>query len=517
MADSWHVKWLSEGVVRWNRRRKKVSFVPDLSGLTFFDLLPPDFRDEPKTSRYFEGIDFSEADLSNSDLSGMNFANGKFEDANLSGSDLSLSNFSGAKFRRANLEGVKVDNALFRNAIFEEAKLVEVDFHESDVSGAVFIASDLEKWQLTDLGDERVSVFASRANFETASADKMLQIKVADQRQGVEKDHHRTRKNCYDVFYGTNRNAVYERGALVDFGGSSSSELSYGVCEVIVPEGHKIGSIGSPLWRRLFNKNDDRLAIRYNIALNQTLFFEHLRAAAEKMRVREKPTIFVHGYNNSFEDAVLRAAQIGYDLGLGQGIGLFSWPSKGQFLKYSADEASVDASKYHLADFLEQFVGNIEEGSVNVIAHSMGCRCLLGAFEVLADGRKRVLKSVNQVILAAADVDTAIMPRQGLHATKYSTRTTSYVSDKDKALTVSGWLHNFPRVGITPPTYVMSGMDTVVVNDLDLGNFSHGYVGTSRSTLNDIFSLLKRNDPPERRYSLELASEAGHEFWRIRE
>ncbi|MEY8832931.1 alpha/beta hydrolase [Phaeobacter italicus] len=492
MADSWHVKWLSEGVARWNRRRRKVKFVPDLSGLKFFDLLPPDFRDEPKTSRYFEGINLSEADLSNADLSGMNFAKGKFEGANLSGSDLSLSNFSGAKFKRANLKGVKVENALFGNAVFEEASLTGVDFHDSDVVGAVFIASDLEDWQVRDLGEERIGVFASRANYKTALADRVLRFQTGGQKQDAEEVDERTKKNRYDVFYGTNRRPVFERGALVDFDGSNSSELSYGVCEVIVPEGHKIGSIGSPLWRRLFNKSDDRLRIKYNIALNQTLFFEHLRAAAAKMRVREKPTIFVHGYNNSFEDAVLRAAQIGYDLGLGQGIGLFSWPSKGQFVKYNADEASVDASKYHLADFLEQFIDNIEEGSVNVIAHSMGCRCLLGAFEVLANGRKRVLRSVNQVILAAADVDTAIMPRQGLHATKYSTRTTSYVSDKDKALAVSGWLHSFPRVGITPPTYVMSGMDTIVVNDMDLGNFSHAYVGTSRSALNDMFTLQKR-------------------------
>lgn len=517
MADSWHVKWLSEGVSRWNRRRKKVKFAPDLSGVRFFDLLPPDFRDDPKTSRYFEGIDLSEANLSEADLSGMNFARGKFVDANLSGSDLSLSNFSGAKFRRANLEGVKAENALFHKAVFEETALSNADFQGSEFLGAVFIASDLDGWLNTELGKEAVDVFTSRANYKVSLADGTPKLQEGHQKKEIEKADERTKKNRYDVFYGTNRRPIFERGALVNFDGSKNSDLSYGVCEVIVPEGHKIGSIGSPIWKRLFNKSDDRLRVDHNIALNQELFFEHLRAAAARMAVREKPTIFIHGYNNSFDDAVLRAAQIGYDLGLGQGIGLFSWPSKGSFWKYSADEASVDASKYHLADFLEQFIDNIEEGSVNVIAHSMGCRCVLGAFEVLANGRKRILRSINQVILAAADVDAAIMPKLGIHATKYSTRTTSYVSDKDKALTISGWLHSFPRVGITPPTYIMHGMDTVVVNDMDLGGFSHGYVGTSRATLNDIFSLLKKNAPPEDRYSLELAVEEGHQFWRIRE
>ena len=170
-----------------------------------------------------------------------------------------------------------------------------------------------------------------------------------------------------------------------------------------------------------------------------------------------------------------------------------------------------------LADFIEQFVEQTSQGGVNIIAHSMGCRCLMGAIEVLSNGRSHVLKSVHQLVLAAADVDAAIMPNQGKHAVGHATRTTSYVSDKDKALRVSGWLHDFPRVGVTPPTYVMHGMDTILVNDLDLGGFSHAYVSTSRTVLTDIFSLLKDNHPPEKRFSLESMAVDGVGFWRIRE
>ncbi|TAN18644.1 MAG: alpha/beta hydrolase [Rhizobiaceae bacterium] len=137
--------------------------------------------------------------------------------------------------------------------------------------------------------------------------------------------------------------------------------------------------------------------------------------------------------------------------------------------------------------------------------------------EVLANGRKRVLKSINQVILAAADVDSAIMPNLAKHAVKNCKRTISYVSDKDKALKISGWLHNFPRVGITPPKFVFNGMDTVIVNKLGLGNFSHGYPASSRIIMSDIFNLLKANKPPSERYAIESVSLDGVQYWRMKD
>ena len=60
----------------------------------------------------------------------------------------------------------------------------------------------------------------------------------------------------------------------------------------------------------------------------------------------------------------------------------------------------------------------------------------------------------------------------------------------------------------------MSGLDTILVNDEDLGKLSHGYVGSSRAVLNDMYSLLSRNEDPANRFSLEAAIDG---FWRIRD
>jgi esterase/lipase superfamily enzyme len=141
---------------------------------------------------------------------------------------------------------------------------------------------------------------------------------------------------------------------------------------------------------------------------------------------------------------------------------------------------------------------------------------LLGAFEVLAIDRKHVLPAINQTILAAADVDSDSMSQLGRHAISNAKRTTSYISDIDTALKLSGWLHSFPRVGLTPPTYILKGMDTVLVNGDDLGLANHGYISSSSRVLADIFSILKDDTPPKDRFSMERAVVGNDTYWRLK-
>lgn len=518
MANIWHVKWLAEGVSRWNKRRKRVDFIPDLTGIRFFDQLPPDYRDEPKTSRYFEKLDLSNAKLSGTDLSDLNFSRANFTDADLRGANLSKSNFENAKFLRANLTRANGTRAVFKNAYFENSQVMDFKINHSEIDGAIFIQTDLSKEQRKIIGDQRVRIYASRSEF---SADERISIDIGDQHYSksvsLGEQDDRTRKAKYDVYYGTTRKPIIDRGAITGFDGVGQSDLSFGLCEVIVPEGHRIGGIGSRLWKWLRNRKDSALTLDSIIPLNEDLFWSHLIHTADKMQEKARPTVFIHGYNTSFEEAVLRAAQIGYDLGIGQGIGLFSWASKGKPLQYSADESTVENSKYPLVSFLEKFVSEGSNSGINIIAHSMGCRCLLGALEILAERRSEILKHIHQVILAAADVDTKLMSYLAPHAVKYTTRTTSYVSDKDRALKLSGWHHSFPRVGITPPTYVFEGMDTILVNDLEPSDFlSHAYVAKNRLVLSDMHAILKNGLAPDLRHGLEAGTWDSKPFWKFR-
>ncbi len=514
MANPWHVSWLNEGVKRWNQRRKRVYFEPDLSGLNFFDILPPDFRDDPKTSRYFERIDLSDADLVGANLSRLNFQKSKFDNARLQEADLTRSNFEKASFSSADLTGVRFEGSILAEAVFENSILEKTSFQNADIDGVLIIGTELSSEQRDHVGSQYIREYPSRAVYRDELRQRTSLI--AEKKGELEpKEDARPRKNAYEVFFGTTRDPIIERGAVIGYGAEQWQQINYGIAQVVVPEDNRLGGLGKTLWRRLFNKQKSDLRLKQIMTLNEDLFFSVLRKVNNSGGHLQRPTIFVHGYNTSFEGAVLRAAQFGHDLGIAQGIGLFSWPSLGTEAGYSPDEASAERNRYALSEFLEMFAGAFSEHGVSVVAHSMGCRCLLGAIEVLASRNPSAAASIHQVILAAADVDAAIMPYQGVHAVSSADRATSYVGDRDLALKLSRWLHGYDRVGLVPPAFTMPGLDTVLVNDEDLGPFAHGYIGQSRAVLGDVHSLLTKNEPPSSRFSMREYLIDGVQVWKL--
>jgi hypothetical protein len=111
----------------------------------------------------------------------------------------------------------------------------------------------------------------------------------------------------YIVFYGTNRLPL-DTGGQIQFSSERDTTTHLGACRVFVPYSHKIGSIGSPWWRRLIYSVDDRLRLLQILyAPNPDAFWEFIHFNCLRQD-EDFGIIFVHGYNVSFEDAALRAA-----------------------------------------------------------------------------------------------------------------------------------------------------------------------------------------------------------------
>lgn len=67
-----------------------------------------------------------------------------------------------------------------------------------------------------------------------------------------------------------------------------------------------------------------------------------------------------------------------------------------------------------------------------------------------------------------------------------------------------------------PPAFVVPGIDTVNVTDVDLTLLGHGYVADARTVLNDMYALITQGTAPERRFGLRpTKNELGEQFWLI--
>lgn len=324
----------------------------------------------------------------------------------------------------------------------------------------------------------------------------------------------------YRVWFGTNRALIDEEDHSKGFGIERGKTVSYGYCDVSVPKNHTTGSIGESWWKRWPRfKADNKLKVRARNVLKGEEYWRCLRDLYANLGSDENNLlIFIHGYNVTFDDAAIRAAQLGFDLKVRGATAFFSWPSKGSIKSYAADVASLGASEDALGSFVMEMAHRSGAENIHLIVHSMGNRGLLRAFKELASRlEKAVEKPFQQIILAAPDVDTELFEKLAGNYAKLGQRTTMYVSNKDKALRSSGIIHEAPRAGYTPPVTVVGGVDTVEVSQIDLTFLGHGYIADARELLNDMHSLIETNLSPERRFALEsVAVESGLPYWAMK-
>jgi esterase/lipase superfamily enzyme len=322
----------------------------------------------------------------------------------------------------------------------------------------------------------------------------------------------------YVVWYGTNRRPNDPGDVGKGYSAARDNVVHYGSCRVFIPQSHKIGSIGSPWWKRLLTWTDDRLRLLSVEEIEGGAYWSGIGAQLAAIGTDERSAlIFVHGYNVSFQEAALRAAQIGFDLSVKGAMAFFSWPSQGSTGAYPADEATIEASEGVIADFMTDFAERSGATAVHIIAHSMGNRGVLRAVNrIAAQAQRRTGKPFGQIILAAADVDADVFRQLSTAYARVASRTTLYVSKRDLAVEASRWLHNFPRAGLMPPTLVLPGIDTINVTNVDLTMLGHGYVADARDVLIDMHALITQGAAPDKRFGLhEAQNEEGERYWLI--
>jgi esterase/lipase superfamily enzyme len=313
----------------------------------------------------------------------------------------------------------------------------------------------------------------------------------------------------YPVWFGTNRQPSDLADPSKGYTGERDQTIRFGRVDVIVPKAHRFGETGSSFFARLrrFDFRDDQLSVDKITPLEAEAMWAEIQSEmnrATSLGDAACGLLFLHGYNTSFADAAIRAAQIGFDLKVTGSTAFFSWPSLGMKSAYPADEATIEASEAAIADFIVAFAKCSEAGKVHLIAHSMGNRGLLRALQRIANNAEtKGAVKFGQIFLAAPDVDRELFLNLANLYPPFAGRTTLYESSADRAVYLSSRFHQAPRAGYFLPYTVAPGIDTIAVPDFNVDLLGHSYFAEAEALLYDMQELMQTNTPPRSRQRIE--------------
>ncbi|WP_035201317.1 alpha/beta hydrolase [Agrobacterium tumefaciens] len=162
--------------------------------------------------------------------------------------------------------------------------------------------------------------------------------------------------------------------------------------------------------------------------------------------------VFIHGFNNHFEDAVFRFAQIVHDSKTRSVPVLATWPSRGSLLAYGYDRESTNFTRNAVEHLFQYLARDPDIKEVSILAHSMGNWLALESLRQMAIRNDGLPKKFKNVMLAAPDVDVDVFGSQIADMGEQRPHFTLFVSRDDRALAVSRRVWgNVSRLGAIDP------------------------------------------------------------------
>ncbi len=162
--------------------------------------------------------------------------------------------------------------------------------------------------------------------------------------------------------------------------------------------------------------------------------------------------VFVHGFNNRYEDSVFRFAQIVHDSGAKVAPILFTWPSRASVFDYNYDKESTNYSRVAFEQTLRTLAKDPDVKDITVMAHSMGTWLAMESLRQMAIRDGKVASKIDNVILASPDIDVDVFARQFTEMGDKRPQFTIFVSQDDKALAASRFISgDVQRLGAINP------------------------------------------------------------------
>lgn len=159
--------------------------------------------------------------------------------------------------------------------------------------------------------------------------------------------------------------------------------------------------------------------------------------------------IYVHGFKQTFETAVLDAAHLSDGIKFRGRTMAFSWPSKAGLFDYAYDRDSAMWSRDDFERVLSALVSAPGAGRVHIVAHSMGTMLTLESQRQLyARYGDTVTSKIGTVVFAAPDIDMDVFSSAVQRIGPLAGKITVIASTNDRALALSGQIAGgMTRVG----------------------------------------------------------------------
>jgi hypothetical protein len=211
--------------------------------------------------------------------------------------------------------------------------------------------------------------------------------------------------------------------------------------------------------------------------LDRQSFVSGLSAAA-KRNARSKVLVFVHGFNNRFDRAVYRFAQINHDSRAPAVPVLFSWPSRGApgLRAYQEDLESANAASDAADQLLDTIGKNANVQEVTVLCHSVGCSPNLEALHAKVLRAGKIGNKIKNVMLVAPDLDADLFRTQMREMGSARPCFALFVSQDDIAFKLSGSIRGGTSRAARLPPIPISRSCRQTSRQLSHGVFAHGHI-----------------------------------------
>lgn len=249
-----------------------------------------------------------------------------------------------------------------------------------------------------------------------------------------------------EMLVATTRQASGDPATL--FNGERSPTPSLTDIAVSIPPGRKAGEVQWP--RKLPPNPATDFAVTHvkqiaTVSEGRIWFSQHVEGG--------HALVFVHGFNNRYEDSVFRLAQIVHDSGMHATPILFTWPSRAQVTAYEYDKESTNYSRSALEQTLRVLARDPAVKDITVLAHSMGTWLAMEALRQMGIRDGHVDKKIRDVILASPDIDIQVFAKQFVEMGAPRPKFTIFVSQDDRALALSSFITGkVSRLGAIDPS-----------------------------------------------------------------